>query len=73
MENGQKCKLFECSEARVNEVIDLLERMSTGKPPGWRSRSAPVVGSVQHCPYYCDDGTVPEACQDGCRLIELID
>jgi acyl-CoA reductase-like NAD-dependent aldehyde dehydrogenase len=67
------CKLGELKAEDANEIMDLLERMSTGKPAGWKSRAKPVAEAVRYCPYFAGDGEPSDACRDGCKLKELID
>lgn len=67
------CKtLSELSPERVREVLDLIDRMHTGR--GADERVAMELGneSLDHCPFYRGDGVVADACSDGCRIDELL-
>lgn len=66
------CELNKLNPEEVNKILDLLERMSTGKPAGWKSRAQPLAGATRFCPYF-EGSAGAEPCQNGCRLKELIE
>jgi len=65
-------KLNELDRARVREVLDLLDRMHSGRPLD-ESLKARVHGvDALHCPFHNASGELSEQCLNGCRVEELI-
>jgi len=66
-------KLAELDRAKVAEVLDLLDRMHSGRPPEKELAKTVHSEEVVHCPFHRADGELNEECLNGCRVEELIE
>lgn len=66
-------KLAELDREKVAEVLDLLDRMHTGRPTDPDLAKEIHGEGVAHCPFHRADGELSDACLKGCRVEELIE
>ena len=66
-------KLAELDRSKVAEVLDLLDRMHSGRPLETDLAKKIRSEEVAHCPFHRADGELNEECLNGCRVEELIE
>jgi len=66
-------KLAELDREKVAEVLDLLDRMHSGRPVEPELAKKIHGEEVVHCPFHRADGELNDACLKGYRVEELIE
>jgi hypothetical protein len=65
-------KLAELDLEKRAEVLDMIDRMHSGRPKEPDLSKKIDLSVVTHCPYHHGEGEISEACESGCQIEKLM-